>query len=563
MLSRNAESQFSLNPSLGDIDRSIFHRNSTHKTTLNFSELVPFYIDEVLPGDTFKVEQALVARMATPIYPVMDNAYIDYYYFFVPNRILWEHWKEFNGENKNGYWKQTVDYSVPQITSPNSDGWQKGDIADYMGIPTKAKSLSVNHLPFRAYVEIYNEWFRDENVCPPAYINYGDYTTGGVSGGNPIQHAICGGAPLKVSKAHDYFTSALPEPQKGEPVLLPLGDLAPVVTTDEIHWDKENSASLIWQSVTGSSVVTGPDAKPVPLFYYGTATGSDSAGGHTYTGAYSQANSNVSTEIKPANLWTSLRDATAATINDLRQAFAIQRLYEKDARGGTRYVEMIKEHFGVTSPDGRQQRPEYLGGGRIDIDVAQVNQTSSTDNTSPLGQSGAYSLTTNVDDVFTHSFTEHGFVIGLMCARTVHTYQQGLERFWSRKHRFDYYLPVLANIGEQPILNKEIYAYDPDTNDEAFGYQEAWADYRYKPSRVSGAFRSNYEQSLDAWHYADFYESLPMLNDMWIQETKVNVDRTLAVQSELENQIICDIAIYNTSTRPLPLHGIPGFMSHY
>lgn len=563
MLSRNAESKFALNPSIGDIDRSIFERNSTHKTTFNFGELIPFYVDEVLPGDTFKVEQSMVARMATPIYPVMDNAYIDYYYFFVPNRILWEHWKEFNGENKSGYWTQTIDYSVPQLVSPNG-GWQKGDVADYMGIPTNADGLSVNALPFRAYAEIYNEWFRDENVSPPAYNKYTDATTTGLTGGLSTMTAYAGGSPLKVAKAHDYFTSALPEPQKGEPVLLPLGDLAPVITTDDVVWDKINDASLMWLKANGDGLVTGPSGSYYPLGYYGTQTGSDKLSGDTIVESSSVGTAlSGGQAVKPANLWTNLKEATSATINDLRQAFAIQRLYEKDARGGTRYVEMIKEHFGVTSPDGRQQRPEYLGGGRFDIDVMQINQTSSTDSTSPLGQSGAYSLTSNVDDVFTHSFTEHGFVLGVMCARTVHTYQQGLERFWSRKHRFDYYLPVLANIGEQPILNKEIYAYDPNTNDEAFGYQEPWADYRYKPSRVSGAFRSNYAQSLDAWHYADYYQSLPMLNDDWIKETKVNVDRTIAVQSELENQIICDIAIYNTSTRPMPLHGIPGFSSHY
>lgn len=559
-MNRNTESHFAENPTNINIQRSRFDRSSTHKTTFNTGKLVPIYVDEVLPGDTFEMKTSAVVRMTTPIFPVMDNAYMDFYFFFVPNRLLWDHWKEFNGENTTSQWEQKTEYQVPQITPP-STGWKKGDVADYFGIPTNigtsSGSWTVSHLPFRAYALIWNEWFRDQNVMSPILIDTGDSTVQGVTGdgNNSIQAAVLGGSCLPVSKFHDYFTSALPEPQKGPDVLLPLGKNAPVVTVappernngvfHALHWAAETSPTL--------SNVGG-------IGYSGTLTTGFETRADTATSVGSISNA----KMAPDNLVASLSDATAATINELRLAFQLQKLFERDARGGTRYTEIIRSHFGVISPDARQQRPEYLGGDRIPITVNQVVQTSGTTADSPQGNVAAYSLTGDVQKSFTKSFTEHGFIIGLACVRTDHTYQQGLERFWSRKNRFDFYWPALANIGEQAILNKELYLQGNDQDNEAFGYQEAWADYRYKPNRVSGEFRSNNPNGgLDSWHYADFYSERPTLSSQWLSETKANVDRTLSVQSTVSDQFFGDFAFQCYCTRPMPVYSIPGLIDHY
>lgn len=558
-MNRNTESHFAENPTNLYIQRSRFDRSSTHKTTFNTGKLVPIYVDEVLPGDTFEMKTSAVVRMTTPIFPVMDNAYMDFYFFFVPNRLLWDHWKEFNGENTSSQWEQIVEYQVPQITPP-ATGWKKGDVADYFGIPTNigtsSGTWSVSHLPFRAYALIWNEWFRDQNVMTPVLIDTGDATVQGLSGDeNGIQASVFGGACLPVSKFHDYFTSALPEPQKGPDVLLPLGKTAPVVTvapptrnyppTHALHWASENSSTM--PNIGG-------------LGYTGTM----STGFETVADSASGVGSNTGVKMAPDNLVASLSDATSATINELRLAFQLQKLYERDARGGSRYTEIIRSHFGVISPDARQQRPEYLGGDRIPITVNQVVQTSGTTSTSPQGNVAAYSLTGDVQKSFTKSFTEHGFIIGLACVRTDHTYQQGLERFWSRKNRFDFYWPALSNIGEQAILNKELYLQGNEQDDQAFGYQEAWADYRYKPNRVSGEFRSNNPNGgLDSWHYADYYSERPILSSQWLSETKANVDRTLSVQSSVSDQFFGDFAFQCYCTRPMPVYSVPGLIDHY
>lgn len=574
-MNRNSNSRFAQAPQV-DIQRSTFDRSSGHKTTFNAGKLVPIYVDEVLPGDTFEMKTSAIIRGSTPIFPVMDNANLDIYFFFVPNRLVWDHWKEFNGENTTSKWEQTVEYSIPQMAPPLSTGtiptagWEKGTLADYMGIPTGVgpgasqtnPEYTVNHLPFRAYCLIWNEWFRDQNLQDPVLIDKGDSQTNGrhlIPEGNSItfenQAALQGANLLPVNKYFDYFTGALPEPQKGPEVLLPLGNTAPIITNQNPNsilpqygvTFKSNQFTEVGKTHNLSIQVTGQK--------YGKMVADNSA---TTT---LEAQNAV-----PNNLIADLGNATAATINELRLAFQLQKLYERDARGGTRYIEIIKSHFGVTSPDARLQRPEYLGGERIPINIDQVIQTSGTmEGTTPQGNTGAYSLTGNQGSYFKHSFVEHGYVLGLACVRTEHTYQQGLEKIWNRKNRFDFYWPALANIGEQAILNKEIYLQDSKAmNEEAFGYQEAWAEYRYKPSRVSSAFRSNITSgSLDAWHYADYYEALPVLSAEWIQETYKNVDRTLAVQSTLEDQYIADFWFKCKCTRPMPIYSIPGLIDHH
>lgn len=572
-MNRNSNSRFAQAPQV-DIQRSTFDRSSGHKTTFNAGKLVPIYVDEVLPGDTFEMSTSAIIRGSTPIFPVMDNANLDIYYFFVPNRLVWDHWKEFNGENTTSKWEQTVEYSIPQMAPPensgNKIGWEKGTLADYMGIPTMvgpgapqaSSQWTVNHLPFRAYCLIWNEWFRDQNLQDPVLIDTGDSQTNGrhlIPEGSNItfenQAALQGANLLPVNKYFDYFTGALPEPQKGPDVLLPLGSTAPVIT--------QNTANAITSnaSVTFANSAFTETGKVHNLGIQVTGTNQGKLAFNT------QGDNQSIYNIKaiPNNLAADLSNATAATINELRLAFQLQKLYERDARGGTRYIEIIKSHFGVTSPDARLQRPEYLGGERIPINIDQVIQTSGTmEGTTPQGNTGAYSLTGNQGSYFKHSFVEHGYVLGLACVRTEHTYQQGLEKIWNRKNRFDFYWPALANIGEQAILNKEIYLQpQQETNEEAFGYQEAWAEYRYKPSRVSAAFRSNVAGSLDAWHYADYYNSLPKLSAEWVQETYKNVDRTLAVQSTLEDQYIADFWFKCTCTRPMPIYSIPGLIDHH
>lgn len=551
-MSRNAETRFALNPTNLDISRSKFNRNHSLKTSFNVGDVVPFYVDEVLPGDTFQLKTSLVARMQTLITPMMDNIYLDTYFFFVPNRLTWNHWKEFNGENTQSAWYPSVEYSVPQLTAPATDGWSIGTLADYFGIPTGVPNLSVNALPFRAYALIMNEWFRDENLSDPLSVPVDDATVVGVNTGNYITDVAKGGLPFKAAKYHDYFTSCLPAPQKGPDVLIPGGTGANVPV---VPLEAEVSSDLLTGQVykARQSDGTAMTGNAAIYFQSGTQSGFD-----MQTGGVSQ------TPII-SNLWAVGDSSLAsATINQLRLAFQIQKLYERDARGGTRYIEILKSHFGVTSPDARLQRPEYLGGNRIPININQVVQSSATAaEGTPLGDTAAFSLTTDTHGDFIKSFVEHGFIIGVMVARYDHTYQQGLERFWSRKDRFDYYWPVFANIGEQAVLNKEIYAQGNEKDDEVFGYQEAWADYRYKPSRVTGEMRSSAPTSLDVWHLADEYTQLPTLSDSWIREDKSNVDRVLAVTSSVSNQMFADIYVQCEATRPMPVYSIPGLIDHH
>uniref|UniRef100_A0AAU8AZJ6 Major capsid protein n=1 Tax=Dulem virus 144 TaxID=3145621 RepID=A0AAU8AZJ6_9VIRU len=558
-MSRNQQSRFALNPTNLDMSRSKFPRHSSVKFSFNVGDVVPFYVDEVLPGDTFSVKTSKVVRMQSLLTPLMDNIYLDYYFFFVPNRIVWEHWRELNGENRESAWAQTTEYEVPQVTAPTG-GWNIGTIADYMGIPTGVSNISVNAMPFRAYAMICDEWFRDENLVDPLFISKGDAVTTGVNTRtNPGDYAA-GGQPFIAAKFHDYFTSALPSPQKGPDVGIGLTG----------SFDVTGNGNPIRFSVLTS------DGSSVPVGTVGAAADfSDrrSSGAQNTLGIGFNNTDAVGTLGFPTTaqftgdvlpfMEVNLGGVNAVTINALRMAFQMQKLYEKDARGGTRYVEILKAHFGVTSPDSRLQRPEYLGGSRVPININQVVQTSETGSGTPQGNTAAYSVTTDSHKDFTKSFVEHGFVIGVCVARYTHSYQQGIERFWSRKSRFDYYWPVFANIGEQAILNKEIYAQGSATDDEVFGYQEAWADYRYKPSRVAGEMRSSAAQSLDVWHLADEYIALPSLSAGWIQENKTTVDRVLAVSEQNANQLFCDIYVENYTTRPMPVYSIPGLVDHH
>lgn len=552
-MGRNLSSFFSEMPATVDIGRSKFNRGQNHKTSFNAGQLVPFYIDEVLPGDTHSIDTSILARMSTLVAPIMDNIYIDTYYFFVPNRLVWEHWKQFMGENTESAWIPETQYSIPQVTSP-SGGWSTGTIADYFGIPTGVSNLSVSALPFRAYALIMNEWFRDENLTDPIHIPVGDATQAGSNGDNYLNDVVNGGKPFKAAKFHDQFTSCLPAPQKGPDVPLPLGTMAPVyskagvdntaLSTDPMRF-RYNSASVgvgnhalyVYKATTSTE----------PYLNIDTNNYSPGAGAMAY----------------PMNLMADLSNATGTSINQLRQAFQVQKFYEQQARGGSRYTEILRSMFGVTSPDSRLQRPEYLGGNRIPVKMHQVVQNSSTDSTSPQGNTAAYSLTINSHSDFTKSFTEHGYIIGVCVARYDHTYQQGLEKTWSRKQREDFYFPVFANLGEQAVKNREIYAQGTAVDDQVFGYQEAWYEYRYKPNRVSGELRSTYAQSLDKWHLGDKYTSLPHLSDSWIREDASIIDRTLAVTSSVSNQFIADIYIKNNTVRPLPLYSIPGLIDHH
>ena len=569
-MNRNTQQHFATTPTV-NIGRSKFDRSFTNKLTFNAGDLIPFYVDTTItPGDTVKMNTAHVVRMMTPVAPVMDNANLDTYFFFVPYRLIWEHWQEFMGENKTAPWIQQTTYEIPQVTAPTTTGWTKGSLADYMGYPTGVTGFKASVLPFRAYALIWNEWFRDQNLKNPCYISMGDSDTTGVdiqSGTlDYVTDVEAGACPCKVAKYHDYFTSCLPNAQKGPAVLLPLGDKAPVVGYDNID---PIGTRTVAQNLVG---------KPIDLHTGtgGTAVPMDSTDETNYAA--------IKTDI---GLAADLSQAVGATVNALRQAFAIQRFYEKQALYGTRYIEMIKGHFQVTNPDFRMQRPEYLGGMQTPININQVVQTDATSqqlggeyqsgtwvwdmkDLSPQGNTAAYSLTSGKNkDLFTHSFTEHGILMGLCCVRTVHTYQQGLNRQFMMKKFTDFYFPEFANLGNMPVYNKEIYTQNDsvvDTNgnpvnDGAFGYQEAWAHYRYFPDMVAGEMRSNYAQSLDIWHWADDYATLPSLGSDWIDETKDNIARTLAVQDH--DQFFGDFYFGAVYTRPMPLYSVPGLIDHH
>lgn len=554
----DANSYFSTYKSDLERPRSRFDRSSSIKTSFNVGDLVPFYLDEVLPGDTFDVETSFVTRLQTLITPPMDDLFLDMYYFFVPSRLCWTHWKEFMGESTSA-WTSDVEYQVPQLTfsKPDKTVLQKS-LLDYFGVPINPDGvLSISRLPINAYNLIWNEWFRDENLQDEILVDIDDGNVEFDKG-----NSAKGGKLLKVNKLHDYFTSALPQPQKGDDVTISsiFGDI-PVVTRDKVNnTGKHPAVSLV--NVNGFPISEGKyrsmyAASNIPRLPSRPESYTTLNFGTTET----PLDGNISDDsgIYFNNLYADPSASDPLTVNSLRLAFATQQMLETDARSGSRYVELLRGHFGVISPDGRLQRPELLSANRTRINVHQIVQQSES-NTTPLGTTAAMSLTSNTDNSFVKSFTEHGFVIGVMCARYTHTYQQGLQRMWSRKNRLDYYFPILANIGEQPIYSREIY-YENDgfgSLDNVFGYQEAWADYRYKTSIVTGEMRSGISNSLQSWHFADYYSKKPTLSSEWIQEDKTNVDRTLAVTSKLADQIFGDFYVKNLTTRVMPVHSIPG-----
>lgn len=555
-MNRNNERHFLQIPEM-HASRTRFNRDQTILTTFDSGKLIPFFVDEVLPGDTFQVDTTAIIRMSTPKYPVMDDAFIDFYYFYTPDRILWDNFKHFMGEVEETPWMPTKAYAVPQIKINGTDAKPAPDersILDYMGVPTKIKKpFTINALPIRAYVKIWNEFFRDQNVDNAAVLksddadvtyNFTPEKTETLE--TDLQNAVLGGNLLPVNKYHDYFTSCLPYPQRGPEVTLPMQGNAPLeaYTTDKLteKVKLEGQKTILWQ------------------------TNSDNEGSlpETYAGGFNKIGTSFGGKIsgepltKRYYLGTDLSAVTAATINDLRQAVAVQQYYEALSRGGSRYREQVQALWNVTISDKTVQIPEYLGGGRYQVNVNQIIQTSGqqNENGTPLGETGAVSVTPIRESSFTKSFEEHGFVIGVACVRHNRSYQQGLERFWSRKDRLDYYVPQFANLGEQPVKKKEIMLTGDATDEETFGYQEAWADYRMKPNRVSGLMRSNATGTLDFWHYADIYNTVPTLSQEWMAEGKAEIARTLIVQNE--PQFFGAVRIANKTTRRMPLYSVPG-----
>jgi len=501
--------QFSQVPKVST-PRSTFNRTHSHKTTFDGGKLIPFYVDEVLPGDTFNVNANLFGRLATPIVPVMDNIYLDTHYFFVPNRLVWDNFQKFMGEQENP--DDSTDYLVPQLTANHPEG----SLGDYFGLPVNIANIKANALFFRSYNLIFNQWFRDENLQDSVTVNKGD------SGDSISDYSI-----LRRGKRHDYFTSALPWPQKGPGVELPLGSTAPIIGSE--------------------------DTTKMPVIKYSSVLNTynvqqDSDGGFT----------------QEQTLSADLSNATAATINSLRQAFQLQRLAEKDARGGTRYTEIVRSHFNVTSPDARLQRPEFLGGRTSRLDITPVAQTNATGThaatgETPQGNLAGFGTVAQTNDGFTKSFTEHGIIIGLCSVRADLTYQKGINRMFSRRTKYDYYWPTLAHLGEQEILNKEIYAQGTSADEDVFGYQERWAEYRYYPSKITGKFRSDATGSLDVWHQSQDFASLPQLNSTFIEDNPP-LDRLSAVTSE--PNILLDSHIEVRTARAMPTYSVPGLIDH-
>lgn len=495
-----------------DIQRSVFNRDHGLKTTFDAGYLVPIFVDEALPGDTFTLSSTGFGRLATPVNPVMDNMYIETFFFAVPNRLVWSNWQKFCGEQENP--GDSTDYLVPTVSGTVTTG----SLYDYMGVPINT-SLTWNNFHGRAYNLIWNEWFRDENLQDSVVVDTGD-------GPDTLTDYTL----LKRGKRHDYFTSCLPWPQKGDSVTLPLGLEAPV---------KGNSTDIV--------------------FSFNGNLRNLMATGNSANAEYSGIPPAAAAQFYNSGLYTDLTNATAATINQLREAFQIQKLYERDARGGTRYTEIVRSHFGVVSPDARLQRPEYLGGGKSRINVHPIAQTSSTDATTPQGNMSAFG-TVGMSGGFSKSFTEHSVIIGLACVFADLNYQQGLNRMWSRQDRWDFYWPALAHIGEQAVLNKEIYAQGSAADDNVFGYQERFAEYRYKPSQITGLFRSTATSSLDNWHVAQEFGSLPALNASFIEENPP-VDRVIAVPSE--PHILLDAFFDLKCARPMPTYSVPGLIDHF
>lgn len=560
-LNLNANSHFSVNPVDIDIGRSRFERPKRHLFTADVSRLIPAYWTEILPGDTVTMKVSEVFRMSTLLDPVFDTLYADINFFFVPMRLTWTHCKEFFGENTAGPWAPSTTYTIPQVTySPTGSGAGVQTVSDYMGVPVGVPGLSVSALPFRAYTRVYDDWWRDENLISPPGISYGDAAVT-----YSVDYPFRGGFPYKVSKFRDYLTSCLPGPQRGNAVQIPLTgsasvDLSGTVgkitgaalmhssenplkfattnTTSNANFGRTNFIDNVANTIVGATNATDPQA-----FFY----------------------NNLVVDW-PSSATLDLSGVSPVSVNDLRLAFQMQKWLEKSALFGGRYISMLRAQFGITSPDARLQRSEYLGGKRIPLSVTEVENTNGTTGTGskPLGALGAYSHTSDSDEYFTHSFTEHGFLICTLCFRYKHSYSQALNRQWSRKTMWDYYFPVFASLGNMAVLRKEIYADASASDDDVFGYQEAWADYRYDQDQISGFFRPGITGTLSSWHYGDYYTSGPTLSSGWIEEDKSMVDRTLAVpSSSTVPQLLCDMYFNPVFVRAMPVYSIPGLIDHH
>lgn len=545
MAGRNDEQHFSGVPTIG-IDRSKFKRPFSHKTTFDMGKLIPFYVDsDVLPGDTHKITTSMVIRLLDMAVPIMDNLYLDTYYFFIPSRLSWKNFKRHMGENTTGAWAVTTETERPHIIIPTG-GYDQNAVATYMGIPQGAsvEGCTFDREAITAYCLTWNEWFRDQNVVAPLQLNLDD---GDTMGSNTDPRL--GGTVLPVYKFHDCFTSALPQPQKGEAINMPLGVSAPVIGNGSSPQIALSTSPNVLTPITSGGTYS---TQPTNLL----STNTTIAASGTKTPIVWSKNQNTS------GLIADLTQATAATVNALRLAFATQRILEKDARGGTRFREVIKNHFNTTIADARSQIPEYIGGAtRVPINITQVTQTSATNATSPQGNPGATSLTTNTDDSVTYSAQEWGTIIGLLCVRQDHTYQQGINRMWKKRRRLDQYWTALANLGEIPVYASELYATKNGGNDDVvYAYQEAWYWYRYLPGYISGELSSLYAQSLDVWHLGDEYADTPILSDEFLRETKQYLDRSLLTNTH--HQFLADIFVENIAVRPMPIYSVPGLIDH-
>lgn len=586
--------RFAVNQTDIDISRSYFDLPHSVKFSCNIGEVIPFDVIECLPGDTWNIDTAKIVRTQPLVAPIMDEILLDTYYFFVPNRLIWSHWVNFQGENTESPFTPATEYTIPQTTFP-SGGWETGTIADYMGIPVGVESPdSVSSLPFRAYALICDQWFRSEALMNPVNVSLGDSDTAGSNTSDQTVDIEKGGKPFIAAKLFDYFTACLPEPQRGDAPPLSLSGLAPVfaragsdldfpgvidnsyeaLSLDRLAEDPDIGAMNFYRfrynddgTKTAYTLPTNTTDVLTPLTYrsyhMGTTPGVDN-----YTGLVIPSNQKsfddkfVSYYSTPNNLWADLGAGINFSVNDLRISFAVQRYLEKLARAGGRYTSVLSALWNVESPDSRLQRTEYLGGSRISLDVDQIAQTSETGLT-PQGNPVGLSITGDYTSDVNYSCTEHGYLIGVCVARHKRSYQQGLNRMWSRKSLYDFYMPAFANLGEMPIKNKEIYLTDdPEDNNLTFGFQEAWADYRHIPNRIAGEMRSTYSTPLDMWHLGDYYANMPFLSDDWLRESKEELDRCLAVTSSVSNQLIIDLYIDAKAARPMPLYSIPGLIDH-